>query len=235
MQYKSGIPPLKKARAEDPKTPSLPTPATVQRWSSRLSGRPNVDYSVSSVFDEEELEVPKTTVKSRPQAIDPPTGRRASARLSGRTRVEIDDDQEFTTDDLEEECLDVSDNEGPATKYNVKVPFVDKDGLTRIGPQPKQPAVYVGWAPRAEALTLIHTKLQRTWYDEKRMIRTSSRFDEAEMEATEQKLVQSLVTYDPDNNKVTRHCAYTGTQLSWAPGPQSLSVEAIYPYIVSDQ
>ncbi|KAF3054687.1 hypothetical protein CFAM422_013336 [Trichoderma lentiforme] len=224
----------KKARAEDPKTPSLPTPTTVQRRSSRLSGRPNVDYSVSSVVDEEEPEVPKTTAKSRPQAIGPPTGRRASARLSGRTRVEVDD-QEFTTDDLEEDCLDVSDDEGQATKHNVKVPFVDKDGLTRIGPQPKQPAVYVGWAPRAEAVRSIHAKLWDICRDEKKSMPTSARFHEAEMEATEHKLVQSLVAYGPDNNKVTLHCAYTGNQLSWAPGPQSVSVEAIYPYVVSDQ
>ncbi|KAL6837142.1 hypothetical protein V8C40DRAFT_260170 [Trichoderma camerunense] len=228
----------KKARAEDPKTPSLPTPTAVQRRSSRLSGRPNVDYSVSSVLDEEEPEVPKTTAKSRPQAIGPPTGpptgRRASARLSGRTRVEVDD-EEFTIDDLEEECLDVSDDEGPATKHDVKVPFVDKDGLTRIGPQPQQPAVYVGWAPRAEAVRFIHTKLRQIWLAEKKSMPTSARFHEAEMEAAEHKLVQSLVAYGPDNNKVTLHCAYTGDQLSWAPGPQSVSVEAIYPYVVSDR
>ncbi|KAL6794264.1 hypothetical protein J3E68DRAFT_450898 [Trichoderma sp. SZMC 28012] len=223
----------KKARAEDPKTPCLPTPTAVQRRSSRLSGRPNVDYLVSSVVDEEEPEVPKTSAKSKPKAI-PPTGRRASARLSGRTRVEVDD-QEFTIDDLEEDCLDVSDDEGPATNRNVKVPFVDKDGLTRIGPQPKQPAVYVGWAPRAEAVRFIHTRLQQIWHYEEKMMPTSSRFHKAEMEAAEHKLVQSLVTYGPDNNKVTLHCAYTGNQLSWAPGPQSISVEAIYPYVVSNQ
>ncbi|KAL7952811.1 hypothetical protein V8C34DRAFT_318727 [Trichoderma compactum] len=170
-----------------------------------------ISTQLNQLAHQEELEVPKTTAKSRTQVIGPPTGRRVSVRLSGRTSVEFDDDQKSKPDDLEEELLDTSDDEGPATKSNVKVPLIDKDGLTRIGPQPKQPAVY--------------------------RMPTSSRLHEAEMEATEQKLVhvQSLVAYGPNNNKITRHCAYTGNQLSWPPGPPSISVKAIYPYIASDQ
>ncbi|KAL7914230.1 hypothetical protein GGI35DRAFT_476057 [Trichoderma velutinum] len=104
-----------------------------------------------SIFDEDD-EV-YNTAESRPQALGPPTGRRASVRVSGRTRVEIDDDNELITasDDLEEESLDTSDDEGPVSKYNVKVPFVDKDGITQIGPQPKEPAVYVGWIDAYDA------------------------------------------------------------------------------------
>ena len=44
-----------------------------------------------------------------------------------------------------------------------------------------------------------------------------------------QELIPSFAEYKDD--RVKRLCDYTGVEMSWTPGPRSISLEAIYPYV----
>ncbi|KAL7930737.1 hypothetical protein V8C35DRAFT_133347 [Trichoderma chlorosporum] len=54
---------------------------------------------------------------------------------------------------------------------------------------------------------------------------------DTELEAIQEKLYGSLIE---DGDTVQSLCDYTGREVSWSAGPRSWSIEAIYPYIISD-
>jgi hypothetical protein len=125
---------------------------------------------------------------------------------------------------------------GGANTTTILTPFVDQNGLTRIGPQPLAPAVYIKWAPRKEAFAKVGTNCRASYSDIDKKINASVTLiaHTAEMVAMQDKLKRELVEDAADSGKVTRLCDYTGVQISWGPGPEAISMEAIYPYIVLD-
>lgn len=234
-------PVVKKPRHNNTQKLALPqTPAPLSsRRLSHLSGADLLSHH---------LPLPAT-----PKALSLPTGPRRSSRLTTVSKVNFaeaafGDAEDFKYNGNGDEAEAVNDGEAddllgddtsrlPGLVNNerfVETPFVDERGLTRIGPQPKAPAIQViKWAPKKLASVnfkyAIRTFLKRV--DKKMKTREPEEYD-AEGIAIHNKLMESLVLYNGD--KVTRVCDYTGVDISFAPGPQSLSLEAIYPFIVVD-
>lgn len=217
----------KRPRADEPATPGLPTPTSAPK--TRVSTLPVVDYSLPS------------PAKVNTEACE-------SDETFEDSEEEPESDQEF--DDLEERLLDNdSDTEDPPAdesvpvterlpfaKTTVLVPFVDENGLTRIGTQPMKPAVYIGWAPRVDAADRIRNRALKIWAMVDSKFLVSVPIDNsAEIKGLQEKIMGSLGNYLNDESKVMLRCDYTGVEMSWAAGPQSWSIEAIYPYIVSSK
>lgn len=225
----------KRPRGDEPATPGLPTPTptSAPRQSTRLSTLPAADYLLPSPAK---------------ASSEPCTEACESDETFEGSDEEPESDQEF--DDLEERLLDndsdtedlPSDESAPVTerlpfaKTTVLVPFVDENGLTRIGTQPKKPAVYIGWAPRVDAADRIRNRALHLWslVDSKFLVSVPID-NSAEIKGLQEKIMGSLGNYLNDESKVMLRCDYTGVEMSWAAGPQSWSIEAIYPYIVSSK
>ncbi|QYT05106.1 hypothetical protein H0G86_012002 [Trichoderma simmonsii] len=214
----------KRPRADEPATPDLPTPTSAPK--TRVSTLPVVDYSLPS------------PAKANTEACE-------SDETFEDSEEEAESDIEF--DDLEERLLDNdSDTEDlpadesvpvterlPFAKTTVLVPFVDENGLTRIGTQPMKPAVYIGWAPRVDAADRIRNRALQLWglVDSKFLVSVPID-NSAEIKGLQENIMGFLGNYLNDESKVMLRCDYTGVEMSWAAGPQSWSIEAIYPYIV---
>lgn len=149
-------------------------------------------------------------------------------------RLLLDDESESEDLPVDESALPIK--RLPYAKTTVLVPFVDENGLTRIGTQPMKPAVYIGWAPIVDAADRIRDRAVKLWslVDSKFLV-SDSIDNSTEIKGLQEKIMGSLWNYLNDESKVMLRCDYTGVEMSWAAGPQSWSIEAIYPYIVSSK
>lgn len=127
---------------------------------------------------------------------------------------------------------DTSHLSGPVNERNVKIPFVDERGFTRIGPQPRPPAIQVKWAPKKALSTKLKYAVGKLFSNTDKKMKTRNPKDyDAEKLAIYNKLIKSYAPYD-SSDKTTRVCDYTRVEISFGPGPQSSAIEAIYPYIM---
>ncbi|UKZ57239.1 hypothetical protein TrVGV298_011092 [Trichoderma virens] len=238
----------KRAREDEPKAFNLPTPTTVPRQSSRLSTIPSPDYSIARAFSALDAEEPALQETAQSEDISVACNEYVDSDEAFEW-LEEESESDDAFDDWQEELLDNIDVEGleqnesrtladnrHAAASTVLVPFVDEDGLTRIGTQPMKPALYIGWAPKKEACSRIRNRVLCLWnMIDRKFIVTVPVNHNAEIKAIEDRITGSLSKYADDDTKVIRRCDYTGVEMSWAAGPQSWSIEAIYPYIVSNR
>lgn len=127
---------------------------------------------------------------------------------------------------------DEDEDEGNA-EVVVKDHFTDKEGLIRVGPQLLRFQQTIRTAP----LEVMDSWLIRS-------IRANLRRTDAKLPGHKDTLIENLksdiaallrstFTHIEDQDRYLRLDDYAGTYLSWAPGPMSPSMEAIYHFAVS--
>ena len=104
---------------------------------------------------------------------------------------------------------------------------IDQDGLLRIGSQPLKAQIFIRSCPLKEALLRGILQQRRTIDigDNKALAR--------DIETLLRQMSDHLDNYG--DGSVTAFCDDNGVQNSWAPGPQSPSFEAAYPFVIQDR
>ncbi|PTB35159.1 hypothetical protein M441DRAFT_32170 [Trichoderma asperellum CBS 433.97] len=150
---------------------SLPeSPSIGPRRSSRLSSVQKVNYSIT--LDDAAREDSPDDVESEGSFKD--------------DMLDIDDIDDMF-DDLEDADLE---EDGPSTATRSVpetakcTPFTDENGLLRIGPQPKAPAMYIKWVPRKKAIFRIKNNSRHAYKRVDRKIKQLASIDhESELAA----------------------------------------------------
>ncbi|PKK42555.1 hypothetical protein CI102_13033 [Trichoderma harzianum] len=242
----------KRIHVETPTAANLLTPTTVNRRSSRLSGRPNVDYSLPSEFSalDEEEEEPEVSIKTprqekRTDIINMDYSLNEALTGLGPNEEYDDQDSQYLDDpdiidldvagDIIEEIENDEAKVDPGSgrraigdRWIVTIPYVDENGWIRIGSQPKAVGTYRRFAPRGRGSSIIKASIRANFKNTDERLGIPADSVEAEIAAARKAQVDCL---EEDQSKyVTRLCDYTGTYLSWVAHPQSISMEAIYPY-----
>jgi hypothetical protein len=141
---------------------------------------------------------------------------------------EVEDWAELFEDDQDDSFLSADDTElAPSL---VAPAFVEKDGLLRVGPPPVKEVLFVWTAPAETAQGIIQTAVRRNFrYTDSKLHEhdLSSQMKEVELDH-----LSRLVSHTED--RVYMVCDYSGSSLSWAPGPGHSSPEATYQFVVSE-
>jgi hypothetical protein len=139
-----------------------------------------------------------------------------------------EDDDEDNVDPVF--AVDVLDAEEPETTTpNMIVKPIAENGLTRIGPQPRQShAEDIRSAPREIIESRLNLFLRIVFKSTDKAL--GSRRETLDDVGSE--LLRSLVQHG--ESSVKRPCDYTGFDIVFTPGPRSMSVEAVYPYVYAD-
>ena len=110
---------------------------------------------------------------------------------------------------------------------------VDANGYIRIGPQPvKSHNPYVRTAPLDVSNRQIKQRVCRNIRRADRKIPGATR-DSLKLDGQEiiQYLQSTLTRKSEVQDRYVRVCDYTGLEMPWSPGANSISIEAIYPYV----
>ncbi|KFH40354.1 hypothetical protein ACRE_089860 [Hapsidospora chrysogenum ATCC 11550] len=110
---------------------------------------------------------------------------------------------------------------------------IGQDGLLRIGSQPFKAQLFVRSCPLKEALLRWDTSARKNYQQVDRYLIGDNKDLARDIEALLQRMSDHLDNYG--DGSVTAFCDYTGVQNSWAPGPQSPSFEAAYPFVIQDR
>jgi hypothetical protein len=139
-----------------------------------------------------------------------------------------EDDDEDNVDPVF--AVDVLDAEEPETTTpNMIVKPIAENGLTRIGPQPRQShAEDIRSAPREIIESRLNLFLRIVFKSTDKAL--GSRRETLDDVGSE--LLRSLVQHG--ESSVKRPCDNTGFDIVFTSGPRSMFVEAVYPYVYSD-
>ncbi|KAM5371639.1 hypothetical protein ACJZ2D_007919 [Fusarium nematophilum] len=108
---------------------------------------------------------------------------------------------------------------------------LDQNGLIRVGGQPVPLRPLILSLPSTKVDSTLVRKLQRLFQDVDVKLGTFEvDWLDDHLDDVNQSLYESL-TWDRDRTNAWAVCEYSGLDLSWAPGPRSWSVEAVYPLV----
>ncbi|KAJ6787938.1 hypothetical protein PWT90_03755 [Aphanocladium album] len=155
--------------------------------------------------------------------VAPPT--QPSSAAGGMTDIGGVDD-----DDDDAICVVEDDNWSESLNF-VKEPIYQGNGLIRIGPQPVDAHTYnIRSAPRVYADMIIWRSVQKNGQRTDEKISGATRASVIpELKAVANKFAAAMV-YNINTDRVFYPCDYTGMNLAWTPGPESVSLEATYPF-----
>jgi hypothetical protein len=145
--------------------------------------------------------------------------------------AELDDDEDELDDeedelDSDDDELDADGDELDSDAICLTVPKRDNDGLIRVGPQPVKVYEILRTTSREEAENKLKDRVANIFSE------GDSKFlDKAEVRPTQKGVISAVLSglTSAGGNAVQVFCDYTGRDMSWAPGPYSISIEAIYP------
>ncbi|RKK68401.1 hypothetical protein BFJ69_g13645 [Fusarium oxysporum] len=155
---------------------------------------------------------------------------RASNSSSSRSSKKPCLDDDSHDEEVLTELVDKDDDEENATVEVAKA-FVDHQGFTRVGPQPRKATTDIWTAPRDFAEAHIKYNLASNH----RL--TDGHFpgaDKGRLERSSTAIIGrfNLSYVEVNENWVKYLCDYTGHPLQWSGGPQSVSLESIYPVVI---
>lgn len=145
--------------------------------------------------------------------------------------TESDEDDETDVDEDDETDVD-KDDEIEVEPVGPKDATVDENGWIRVGRQPiKAHSPDVRSAPRNVASQMVAQKLVMNHREVDRHFPGFTTESLKEMRDTAiQQLQGSFSSHRADS--VKRFCDYTGLEISWTPGPRSMSLEGVYRFVV---
>lgn len=136
-----------------------------------------------------------------------------------------------TNDEDDSDALS-EDEWNPGTAQDFKA---DKNGLIRVGRQPvKSHDPNVRTSPRAVANVWVEftTRINQNRTDAKFPGATPQRIRQSLKDISKQ--LQGSFVECRDGKHVKRFCDYTGIEILWSPGPRMASLEAVYPFVISN-
>ena len=131
---------------------------------------------------------------------------------------------------------DPTDTAAPTTGLDTSDLVATSTGTLKrtTGPQPMKDNPFVKTAPLPTAKSMVRVKLENTYSRADANFVSNKDVLRKMKEEVRDRLTAQFVTHTAGH--VYTVCDYTGSILSWTPGPFSRSVEAVYPFaIVNDQ
>jgi hypothetical protein len=111
-------------------------------------------------------------------------------------------------------------------------PYIDENGLIRLGKQPLQPSPRIYTAPLNQAIYQVSFRIGDCVRRDARAQGISKDTRSKIIQEAVTKLSESVISCREGWVKVL--CDYTGLEMSWAPGPRRASLEAPYHFTVVD-
>ncbi|KAI5458787.1 hypothetical protein BGZ63DRAFT_407169 [Mariannaea sp. PMI_226] len=185
---------------------------------SDISG--NITSAKSSKRTIEDFFKGQATKKRRQDGPEPTTPS-ATEEPQASTESLVDEDDDWAEDP--DTPRDVDEDLGSSAE--LEQPVTEENGWIRIGPQPAGLGHDIHSAPMSKANSLLKRKLRISGQNSDAKVPGT---DSASVEEGCQRLMRELVATltEHTNGSVKRLCDYTGREMSWAPGPKTVSLEA---------